>query len=302
MLHLIDAALRRALVLGIPGLTSDDIGFDPPNQDWRQRVGVAGRLLINAYLVELRENRRLRTHDPRRGSDAAGGVTRTAAPYRVDCHYLLSAWSPAAAGQAVEPTLDEHQMLGAIIAALDAADPFVFARLFDGVALPPGTPAALVEHELPMTLMPGEGFPKFFEFWGTMGDDAPVKPVVHLVVTAPFFATPIAEGPPVTTIIADYRRIGAAGGEVLHEFGGGVGDSAAPLPDGRPAPIADAWVELFNVTGLRLRIGRTDADGRFQFGALPAGSYALRATSDRRGILLKNVLLPSPSGEYALIY
>jgi hypothetical protein len=49
MIRLIDAALRRALVRGIPGLTTSNVGFDPPNAGWRQRVGVAGRLLTNAY-------------------------------------------------------------------------------------------------------------------------------------------------------------------------------------------------------------------------------------------------------------
>lgn len=187
MFHLIDAGLRQALVRGIPGLTANDVGFDPPNADWRQRVGVAGRLLINAYLIEFRENRRLRRTEPVRGF-AGGSVTETAAPYRVDCHYLVSAWSPAAFGQAVEPTIDEHQLLGDIVTSLDRADPFVFARLFEGLPLPPGTPPELVEHELPLTLLPIEGFPKLVEFWGTMGDEAPAKPVVHLIITTPFFA------------------------------------------------------------------------------------------------------------------
>ena len=127
MFHLIDAGLRQALVRGIPGLTANDVGFDPPNADWRQRVGVAGRLLINAYLIEFRENRRLRRTEPVRGF-AGGSITETPAPYRVDCHYLVSAWSPAAFGQAVEPTIDEHQLLGDIVTSLDRADPFVFAR------------------------------------------------------------------------------------------------------------------------------------------------------------------------------
>ena len=301
MFHLIDAGLRQALVRGIPGLTANDVGFDPPNADWRQRVGVAGRLLINAYLIEFRENRRLRRTEPVRGF-AGGSVTETAAPYRVDCHYLVSAWSPAAFGQAVEPTVDEHQLLGDIVTSLDRADPFVFARLFEGLPLPPGTPPELVEHELPLTLLPVEGFPKLVEFWGTMGDEAPAKPVVHLIITTPFFAPIRPIGPPVTTIITDYRQTGALTGEVLYEIGGRVGNSASPLPDGTPGPVPAAWVELLNVTGLRLRLVRSDADGRFTFGRLPAGSYTERATVQNLGVLARDVVIPSATGEYDLTY
>jgi hypothetical protein len=301
MLHLIDAALRQALIRGIPGLTVNDIGFDPPNADWRQRVGVAGRLLINAYLIDLRENRRLRKTEPRR-SLSGGIVTETAAPFRVDCHYLLSAWSPAAVGQAVEPTIDEHQLLGEIIAGLDRADPFVFVQLFQGLPLPPGTPTELVEHELPLTLLPVEGFVKLVEFWGTMGEEAPAKPVVYLVITAPFFAPARPAGPPVTTIITDYLQTGAITGEVLYEIGGMVGNSAAPLPAGTPGPVASAAVELFNVGGLRLRLLRSESDGRFVLGRLPAGAYTLRATDPNLGIVARNVLIPTATGEYDLIY
>lgn len=75
-----------------------------------------------------------------------------------------------------------------------------------------------------------------------------------------------------------------------------------PLPDGTPGPVPAAWVELLNVTGLRLRLVRSDADGRFTFGRLPAGSYTERATVQNLGVLARGVVIPSATGEYDLTY
>lgn len=264
-------------------------------------MGTSQDPLINAYLVDLRESRRLRSNEVRRRVED-GVVTETPAPYRVDCHYLISVWSPASAGQALEPTLDEHEWLGAVIVALGRAGTLRMSDLFDSASLPPGTPPELLDHEMPLSLLPVEGYPKLVEFWGTMGEQAPVKPVAYVVITAPFFASSRAAGPPVTTITTTYRQPNELAGEVLHEIGGLVGDSARPLPDGSPAPVADAWVELFNPAGLRLRLRRSGPDGRFTFGRLPAGGYTVRTSHEKLGTATREMLIPSPTGDYSLTY
>jgi Pvc16 N-terminal domain len=301
VIHLIDQLLRRLIVQGVPGLTDNEVGFDPPDADWRQRVGVSDRLSVNVYLVDLVENRRLRSTAVTRAT-AAAEIFETSAPLRVDLHYLVSVWSPAQAGGAVEPTLDEHQLMGEVIAALAEAEPLSFGRVFSGVPLPVGTPAELVEHVMPFALLPVEGYPKLQEFWGTMGDTVPTRPVVYLVLTVPFFQLGRQAGRMVTTLRADYRAVGATAGEILHEIGGTVGDSATPLPDGTPAPVGGAWVELITATGLRLALTRTGDDGRFVFGRLPAADFTLRASHENLGITARAIVVPSATGEYDLTF
>ncbi len=301
MINLIDRLLQRVLVSGVSGLTDNEIGFQPPNDDWRQQVGLAQRPSVNVYLVDIVENRRLRGQDPLRG--AVGFEVRETQPaLRVDLHYLISAWSPALQNQPVGATLDEHQLLGEVTAAFAAVDRLSFAAVFAGVPLPVGTPAALVEHELPHALLPVEGYGRLEEFWGTMGETAPLRPVVYLVVTCPFFETPRAIGPMVRTLIADYRQIGVAVGDVLHDIGGFVRNSAAPLPDGSGVPVADAWVELRTTTGRRLGLVRTDAEGMFQFSRLAAETYLLAVTDQSLGIIARSVSIPEASGSYDLVF
>ena len=301
MLQLVDALIRQHLVNEIAGLTANEVGFEPPNDAWRQRLGLGDRTLVNVYLADLRENRTLRRASPRR--DVAGReVFETAPPLRVDCHYLLSAWSPAASGQPVEPTLEEHALLGEVIAAFAEAEPFSFARVFAIPGVPAAVPAAIAEDALPFVLLPVEGFDRLSDFWGTMGETAPSRPVVYLVVTVPFLRTTRAAGGIVTTLSADYRATGALAGERLHTVGGFVGDGAAPLPDGTPAAVPDAFVELLTATGRRLAMRRTGPDGRFVFDRLPGGSYEIRSTHSDLGIRTLQVMIPSATGSYDLVY
>ena len=102
MLDHIDNLLRQVLIDGVD-LISDEsqVRFQPPDEDWRTYVStltVGGNPAnaLNVYLVDLRENRKLRTNERDAHGDRADGIVReTPAPRRVDCHYLISAWSPA---------------------------------------------------------------------------------------------------------------------------------------------------------------------------------------------------------------
>jgi len=51
--------------------------------------------------------------------------------------------------------------------------------------LPAGFPWVLADAALAMTVLPGEGFLKLAEFWGTMGVGYRWKPAVYLVATLP---------------------------------------------------------------------------------------------------------------------
>src|SRR5919205_4122671 len=108
MLDHVDRMLQQLFLTHVPGLTiADQIGFQPPDQDWRAALVTLNNLALNVYLIELRENRRLRSNE--RTPEYNGGlVTQTPAPRRIDCHYLITAWSGAV--PQLHPTVEEHRL------------------------------------------------------------------------------------------------------------------------------------------------------------------------------------------------
>src|SRR4051812_46687031 len=123
MIDHLDNLLRHLFVSEIDEITSEtQVRFQPPDEDWRTAVAnltVGGQPAnaLNVYLVDLRENRKLRSNERVRTFDR-GLVSEAQAPRRVDCHYLISAWSPGQQTPAVEPTVDEHALLYKAISAL----------------------------------------------------------------------------------------------------------------------------------------------------------------------------------------
>jgi hypothetical protein len=309
MLDHIANLLRQLLIARIDEISDEaQVRFQPPDADWRTYVGtlsVAGNPAnaLNVYLVDLRENRALRSNDRWREPqlDAEGRVRQTVASRRIDCHYLISAWSPATSTPAVEPALDEHLLLYKVIAALNAAEPLVPRQVYAPDPLPPGFPAAIADAELPTVLLPSEGYPKLAEFWGAMGDNHRLKPTVYLQLTVPVVHDPAPAGAMVTTRISEYRT--AQGADRLWiEIGGHALDSALPLPDGSPSPVPDAVVTIETLSGIRLQDTRSDARGRFLFGHLAQGEYRLRAWTETQAAIARETRVPSPTGEYDLVF
>ena len=120
MIDHLDHLLFTLFRTSVAELSADgQIRFQAPDEDWRALVptisdgaGNPGNSL-NVYLVELRENRRLRSNERERvtvGTD----VFEVPPPRRVDCHYLISAWSPVTPGPAIDPTPDEHALLAEV--------------------------------------------------------------------------------------------------------------------------------------------------------------------------------------------
>src|SRR5262245_28859591 len=116
MIDHLDNLLRQLFIAQIDEITSDvQVRFQPPDDDWRTvvanlTVGGNPANALNVYLVDIRDNRKLRSND-RPSSFDGNLINETPAPRRIDCHYLISAWSPAQQTPAIEPTLDEHALL-----------------------------------------------------------------------------------------------------------------------------------------------------------------------------------------------
>lgn len=297
MIGQLDTTLRRLFTMQVAGITSDSqVGFQPPDADWQTyvknlHVGGAAANALNVYLVELRENRKLRSNERSR-EISDGAVRETPAPRRVDCHYLITAWSPADVTPALEPTLDEHGVLYDVMDVLAAHDPLLPSAIFAPLA----APAPLAGQELPVCLLPPEGFGKLAEFWGTMGERHRWKPCVHCIVTIALELPGWRAGPPVTTLGATVlQAVAPASFDLRFHLGGTVLGAGAP-----PQPVAGAWVELLDAAGaMRLKLVRADSVGRFVFADVVAGDYQIRASSAPLGATASRpIAVPEPSGAY----
>jgi hypothetical protein len=307
MIQLLDNMLRQILIDQIAELTDEaQVRFQPPDQDWRTYVSnlvVAGNPAnaVNIYLADLRENRKLRSNERIRTIEN-GIVNEEPSPVRIDLHYLISSWSPAAVSPAIEPSLDEHALLYQVIAAVTQSESLNPTRVYPaGSAALNAWPEAFRNVELPTTVAPVDGFNKLAEFWSGMGQGSLWRPALYLIVTVPVALAIQVAGPMVTTSITEYRITGhPETGEVWIDIGGHVRDSTHPLPDGSPAAVEGAWAELLTLANERLQLVRTNALGRFRFNDLHRGQYQIHVSAAGLGVLNRNVDVPSLTGEYDL--
>src|SRR5262245_40002301 len=118
MINPLDDLLRDLIQSRIAGLAGPtQVGFAPPNADWKAAVVAAAEERVNLYLYDLRENTQLRTNDRDRKPRNSGFVDTLPSP-RLDCTYLVTAWSPVAVTPALEPSRDEHNLLYEVLARL----------------------------------------------------------------------------------------------------------------------------------------------------------------------------------------
>jgi hypothetical protein len=318
MIPLLDNLLRQVLMQGVAGLQAapvvlpppaapvthapviaDQVGFRAPDEQWAQDVENLQLNALNVYLVDLRENRRLRSNE--REHHFENGLSYTeVAPARIDCHYLISAWSSAKyITPTVEPVRDEHALLYETAAVLIRSGALNPSQLYPPSPSPiDDWPTQFQTIDLPIVVSPPEGFVKLAEFWGTMGTGHRWKPSIYLIVTLPVECARELSGPMVTTRITEYRQSGIAGSaEVWIQIGGTVYDKAG-------AAVSGAWVGLETTTAEPLLTTTTNEKGRFTFGNLRTGTYVLRVRAVALGELIptRQIEVPSPTGEYDLHY
>lgn len=305
MLDLLDVLIRDVfLAAAIPNLANPlQVRFQPPDATLRTDVTNLALPVLCVYLVDLRENRRLRSNE-RIPRPLNGDMSFDPAPPRVDCHFLMSAWSAVQAGPGVEPLLEEHLLLYQATAALMQAGEMGPARQYlPGTAKRLAWPAQFRNDVFPVSVLPHEGFNKLSEFWTTMGQNSPWKPVIYTVITVPVALLREIQGPMVTTTITDHRILDPESlsevGDVRIQIGGHVLDMTDPLA---PVPMARAWVVIEEPGGRILARTTSDPNGRFIFTRLQQATYRLRAGVAGRGVQDRLVDVPSPSGEYDLLF
>ena len=299
MINYLNQTLRELFLAEIAELIDEaQVRFQPPDADWRTYVSnltVDGQLVnaLNVYLVDLRENRRLRSNG-RTSQTITGQIEHTRAHDRLECHYLISAWSPAQLAPHIEPAFDEHALLYQVTRVLMNTHCLNPSQIYlpadpDLLAIP----ELIRDRNLPFQVVPVEGFPKLAEFWGAMGSNHRWKPVVYLNVTLPVAQNSHIAGPEVTST-------GVSGNDstqTRYQIGGYVLDATGIAA----VPIAKAWVRLERLSGQPVRTTETDHNGRFNFSSLSGGEYQLNWRARGYPIPAPRVItVPIPSGGYDL--
>jgi hypothetical protein len=278
MIDSLNLVLRQTIVGAVPSLAGH-IGFQPPNDDWRQRVGAGTGVWLNCALVDLREDRHHRSNEIRIERQP---LRRRHAPFLMTCHYLLSAWNSAKESETVPAASREHALLGQVVAALLERAPLTPSE----VLLPSelgSLPAGWREKSFDTDVLPPEGFTKIPEFWGTMGRATPWRPVAWIAVTVPVSPAPTLIEGIMTTLITSLesgvKMPGTTPAETLVSIGGRVLDGTGANA-GSPVSVAEAVVTLSTPAGTLMARTLTSDSGEFVITGIVPGDYliATRAT------------------------
>jgi hypothetical protein len=293
--------LIQSRVPALAGLTQ--VGFDPPNADWRSAVVTTGEERTNLYLYDVRENLKLRSNERIR-TVRNGILFERPSPSLMNCMYLITAWSPAnVAPPVTDPTPDEHRLLALIATLFLRRRSLVVRSVYEpGFTIPSGRTLAsyrpeLQEEELPLDVAQPDGSQGLLDFWTTMG--SVWRPALRVTVTLPLFPDdPDIESPLVTTLGANYRQTGMPATEESYFSVGGT-----ILVDSTSEPVGGASVRLRGlapaaVQAIILRL-TTRADGRFVYSRIPAGAYRIEAVAGALSAV-RDVDIPTETGEYDL--
>jgi len=284
MINQLDEMLAHLLYTRLnddPTLPTIDVLVRPPDDTWRAFVSGNARPAVNIYMAEVREDRDQR-------SSAATNLVDPE-PFRVDCHYLVSAWVPSSDPTIGTPTIVEDWLLGECLRILADHAPINASRIY-APAAPPVDPS-LVDNDLRTEIAPPEGYANLGDFWTGLGQGNIWHPAAHLTLTLPLQRSSRPVGPPVTTLHTTF----VPGPEPFVHIGGRFRNLAG-------VGVAGAWIELVDsVTGAALKATRTDESGRFQLYDVAEGDYRIRARTEDGADLVVPVTVPSASGRYELV-
>jgi hypothetical protein len=181
MLHLLDESLEVFLRATVPLPRREvDVSFEAPDRDWAAKVS---RPTINLYLWDVRRNISDRDFGVVTVHDEHGKPHRRPPLPRIDCRYLVTAWTT--------DIRDEHSLLGATLAAL-LVHPELDKQHLQG-AYASVIPVPSLE------VGAGDGRDNS-DFWSALGGQ--LKPGLDLTVTATVDSALLAAaGPPVDRYI-----------------------------------------------------------------------------------------------------
>lgn len=231
---------------------------------------------VNLFLYEVHENRELRDPEPIIERDKVSGTfVRRRPPLRMDCSYMVTAWSNDTGPIRVA---NEHRLLSQALLWLSRF-PIIPGKYLVGSLVDPPFP-----HRTEVALM--NGSKSMGEFWTALGQ--PPRPSFNIVVTiAMELGAQAPEGPPVVSkdihlLVKDQPSTE----QRWFQIGGKVFESADPskLIDGAQVRLVEKDQTVM-----------TNAQGQFGFTELPAGNYTLEVSKAGFANLSKNIAVPGAS-------
>jgi hypothetical protein len=257
------------LALSFPDLAAAQIGFDRPTEMFNPT-----QTTIDLYLYDIRENMELRSSEPKL-ERLSGQIRVHPAPLRVACSYLVTAWPVGG----TDLVLQEHRMLSQVLQVLSRhakiPAPFLRGKLIGQ------------EPPLPIITLQADGLKEPAEFWTAIGNK--LRPSITTTVTIGMEVLAPVTAPTVITeevrlgerTAPNEQEISPATRQQFFRIGGRVTGAGN-------APIAEAMVTLVG-TGFATK---TDADGRYVLGTMPAGTYILHVQS---GATTKDITVTIPA-------
>lgn len=251
-------------------LAEATISFSVPNEKWQQK---GSGLDLNAYLYDIRENRKLRTNERQHQRNSDGTITIKSPPPRIDCAYLITAWNKATDPGEEEKELQEHRLLSQVLQVL-LRNPTIPSGHLQGALTGQKPP-------LPLIAAQQDGLPDPVEFWNALG--SPLKPSINCVITISLDLKQKTK--PLDVVTSRITKLNAV--EEVIQIGGRVLNKAKP-----PEGICDAEVMIPELQ----KKTKTDANGFYTFINLPRGKLAfkVRATGYRSEQV--TIEIPAPTG------
>ena len=274
----LDRTLEKLLIAEVPINNGEiDIKFDQPGREWSAKLS---RPTINLFLFDVRENNVLRQHQWERVAAANGRLPNHQSqlkrtPFRVDCHYILTAW-------AADPQ-DEHRLLSRVMLTLFRHPTLPKTHLIGEMKEQP--------FDLQTRLASHDRLTNPAELWGSLDNE--IRPSISYVVTLAMDPWTIVTTPVVrvrtlrtgqTSTLPHTTEINADTTETRIRIGGIVQKANQPQQGIQVA---------LKGTGF---ISTTDEDGRYQIGSIPPGDYTLLAWPPEGKPIERPISVPS--GDY----
>jgi hypothetical protein len=240
-------------------LQNADKSFVTPDKNF-----TPGQVTVNLFLYDVKENRELR--DPVPIVEKVGNTyIRRQPPLRVDCSYIVTAWSNATAAVKVA---EEHRLLSQVLMWLSRFPtlPSTFLR------------GSLIGQPFPVYINVAQMDPNknAGEFWNALGISP--RSAFYLTVTIALdLSLQAPEGPAVVT--KEIRL-----GESIFQIGGRIFEAANPanLLDGAQVRLVEKG-----------QTAMTDSQGQFTFGGLSAGNYTLQVSKTGFTDQTKTIVVPA---------
>src|SRR5262245_16597542 len=276
MIEDLDTSLENLLTgEAQPGseLAQATIAFAAPDKDWRDK---GDPLELDIYLYRLLERRELRSNERTVTRNLDGTITVDQFPARLECSYVITAWSKAADENGELREAQEHRLLDQVLRILWRNQNIPRNYLA-------GTLLNSQEIDVPMIAAQTDDTAANPDFWS--GFNTYMRPAIVCKVTLSMDLALAVIGPQATTL---QIRAGEMQ-DVVFAVGGQVSSAVAPF-----AGIAGAWVRV-NETG---RVYETDAGGRFVIDRIAPGPYRLRVRALGFQEGNRNFTVPQPDGNY----